>query len=156
MNHRLELGLTIQKSKIHGKGCFASIHFRQHQRIAEYVGERISRAEAERRRTASGEQCICDVDADWSIDGSRGGNGTQYINHSCQPNSYVIASGGRIFIHALREIAPGEEITTDYLYELYSDKTGCRCHAPACDEKSIARITGNKEQGAETLDHRTV
>lgn len=91
-------------------------------------------AEAARRRCAPGEQCICDVDADWAIDGSQAGNGTQYIDHSCQPNSYVTISEGRIFIHALREIAPGEEITTDYLFEVYSDQTMCCYRTAACDE----------------------
>ncbi len=131
--------LAIGKSRIHGKGCFAAIPFHQNQRIAEYVGERISLAEAERRRRAIGEQCICDVDSDWAIDGSRGGNATQYVNHSCQPNSYVIVSGKRIFIYALREIAPGEEITTDYLYELYSDQKTCRCRTATCYETKVAR-----------------
>src|SRR5512141_273951 len=107
MNQRLAPGLTIARSKIHGKGCFAAILFCQNQQIAEYVGERISLAEAERRRCASGEQCICDVDAEWAIDGSRSGNGTQYVNHSCQPSSYVIVFQGRIFLNALREIAAG-------------------------------------------------
>ena len=156
MTQSIALGLAIGKSPIHGKGCFALIPFRQHQRIAEYVGEKISLAEAERRQCAPGQQCICDVDADWAIDGSRGGNGTEYVNHSCQPNSYVIVSEGRIFIHALRQIAPGEEITTDYLYELHSDQTRCRCRTAACDEKSLARITGNTEPGTETVDQQAV
>lgn len=133
MTQRPAFGLTIQESKIHGKGCFAAIHFLQHQRIGEYVGERISTGEAERRRAATGYQSICDVDVESAIDGRRGGNGTQYINHSCQPNAYVIVSEKRIFVHALRAILPGEEITTSYLDELYSEQTNCRCGAAVCD-----------------------
>jgi SET domain-containing protein len=132
MNLRLASGLTVARSKIHGKGCFATIPFRQNQQIAEYVGERISLAEAERRRRASREQRICDVDGDCAIDGNRGGNGTQYVNHSCQPNSYVQVSEGRIFLHACKEIAPGEEITANYLYELCSDQITCRCLTANC------------------------
>lgn len=139
ITQRLAFGLAIGKSKIHGKGCFARIPFYENQRIAEYLGERISLAEAERRRRALGEQCICDVDSDCAIDGSRGGNGTQYINHSCQPNSYVIISEKRIFIYALRHITPGEEITTDYLCELHSDQTTCRCRTASCDETTSLR-----------------
>ncbi|HKZ77424.1 MAG TPA: SET domain-containing protein-lysine N-methyltransferase [Pyrinomonadaceae bacterium] len=144
MNSRLAFGLTVARSKIHGKGCFATIPFRQNQQIAEYVGERISLAEAERRRRASRKQHICDVDGEWAIDGNRGGNGTQYVNHSCEPNSYVRVSEGRIFLHALREIAPGEEITTNYLYELSSDQIKCRCLTAACGETvSLAEHSGN-------------
>lgn len=139
MNHTLPFGIKIDKSRIHGKGCFAAIPFHKDQQIAEYVGERISLAEAERRRSAAGEQCICDVDLERAIDGSRGGNGTQYVNHSCEPNSYVRIAEGRIFIHALKEIVPGEEITTDYLYELSSDQIPCRCRTGTCDETTSPR-----------------
>ena len=38
MNQRLTFGLTVARSKIDGKGCFAAILYRQNQRIAEYVG----------------------------------------------------------------------------------------------------------------------
>src|SRR5712691_739990 len=123
MNNSLAPGLRVAKSSIEGEGCFAAIYFCENQRIAEYVGERISFAEAECRRRAAGKKCICDVDREWSIDGSRGGNGTQYINHSCDPNSYLVVSRSRVFLHALREIIPGEEITTDYLYEMGLDRT---------------------------------
>ena len=132
MNHSRALGLRVARSKIHGNGCFAAILFRQNQLIAEYVGERISLAEAERRRRASCRQCICDVDTEWAIDGSRGGNGTQYVNHSCQPNSEVIVKRGQIFLYALREITPREEITADYLYELSLEGTRCNCRMASC------------------------
>ena len=135
MTARFASGLTIRESLIHGKGCFAGVGF-HHKQIGEYVGERISLAEAERRRRAPGEKCICDVDDEWAIDGSRGGNATRYVNHSCQPNSYVVISEGRIFLRALREITPGEEITTDYLDELHSEQVKCRCRATCCDEKA--------------------
>lgn len=132
MNQKLAFGLTVATSRIHGKGCFAIVPFRRNQQIAEYVGERISMAEAARRRCASGERCICDVDGQWAIDGSRSGNGTQYINHSCQPNSRAVIARGQIFLHALRDIAAGQEITTDYLYELSLEQTSCRCGSSSC------------------------
>jgi SET domain-containing protein len=156
MNHRLAFGLTIARSRIHGKGCFAAIFFRQNQQIAQYVGERISLAEAERRRCASRKQCICDVDTEWAIDGSRGGNGTQYVNHSCQPNSEVIVLGGHIFLYALREIIPGEEITTDYLYELSLDGTRCNCRMTSCwKTMSTAEISTGSQRAAKRDPHES-
>jgi hypothetical protein len=53
---------------------------------------------------------------------------------------------GRISIHALREIAPMEEITTDYLYELDSDQTSCRCRTAARGEMTSLSIA---EESAE-------
>ena len=135
MNQRLAPGLRVGKSRIDGKGCFAAACFHRHQRIAEYVGKRIALAEAERKRRVPGKKFVCDIDTDWSIDGSRGGNGTQYINHSCDPNSYTVILGGRLFLHALKHITRGEEITADYLYELELEKTQCHCKAISCVEK---------------------
>src|SRR3982751_4951618 len=95
---KLELahGLAIGKSSINGKGCFATIPFARERKIAEYTGERISDREAQRRAAGRAKLRICDVDGRWSIDGSRGGNGTHYINHSCAPNSYMKIIYGHI------------------------------------------------------------
>src|ERR1700737_2723284 len=85
---KLALGLTVAKSAIHGKGCFAVARFTRRRKIAEYTGERITNAEAERRGHRRVLR-ISGLDSRWSIDGSVGGNGTHYINHSCRPNSFI-------------------------------------------------------------------
>ncbi len=110
MNLKLAPGLSIQKSPINGKGCFATVYFPHRRKIAEYTGERIPDREAQRRAHRA-KLRICDVDGVWSIDGSRGGNGTHYINHSCEPNAYVRTIHGHVVFFALRDIHPGEEIT---------------------------------------------
>jgi SET domain-containing protein len=135
INQKVECILAIAESEIEGTGCFAAIPFPKDLEIAEYVGERITVEEATRRLQGPGKKRICEVDEHWSIDGSRGGNGTEYVNHSCEPNSYLNIFEGRIFLHALRDIAPGEEITTDYLYELQLDCTRCNCRTRSCAEK---------------------
>jgi SET domain-containing protein len=140
MNQNLAPGLRIAKSSIDGEGCFAATHFRHQQQIAEYAGERISTVEAESRRRAPGKKFICDIDSDWSIDGRHGGNATKYVNHSCEPNSYLVVSQGRVFLHALREIFPGEEITTEYFYELELDGTECRCQAASCMTAPVREV----------------
>ena len=128
---KLAHGLAIGKSHINGKGCFATIRFRRGHKIAEYAGERISSREA-KRRAYRAKLRICEVDAKWSIDGSRGGNGTHYINHSCEPNCYMKIIYGHILFYALRDILPGEEITLDYIQTLHSDEKKCRCKAETC------------------------
>ena len=132
MHHSPAPGLRIAKSRIDGHGCFAAVRFRKHQRIAEYVGERISVAEAARRQSVPGKKRVCDVDLEWSIDGSHGGNGTQYVNHSCEPNAQLTVTNGRLFLYATRGINPGEEITAEYLYELRLDDAECRCQTATC------------------------
>lgn len=146
MTQKLAPGLRVAKSRIDGIGCFAIIGFRRDQRIAEYVGERITSAEAERRQREPGKKCVCDIDNEWSIDGSLGGNGTQFINHSCNPNAYLVVSGGRLFLHALRDITPAEEITAEYLYELNLDERACRCLAATCAENRRSGLTSKPIQ----------
>ena len=128
---RLAPGLAIKKSRINGKGCFATLHFPRRKKIAEYTGERITTAEAN-RRAGRRRLRICALDSRWSLDGSRGGNGTHYINHSCEPNSYMKILYGHIQFYALRDIRPGEEITVDYEMTLHPDSKRCFCGAQTC------------------------
>jgi SET domain-containing protein len=137
---KLASGLSVGPSPINGKGCFATLRFRRGRKIAEYTGERISDLEATRRARQRKVLRICDIDGRWSLDGSRGGNGTHYINHSCEPNAYMRTVYGHILFFALRDIKPGEEITIDYEMTLHSDRKRCYCGAGSC------RGTINKTQ----------
>jgi SET domain-containing protein len=128
---KLAPGLAVAPSPIEGKGCFATVHFRRRQKIAEYAGEKITRKQSERRARRR-KLRICDIDDDWSIDGSRGGNGTHYINHSCAPNAYMRTVYGHVLFFALRDICPGDEIIIDYENTLHPDSKRCRCGAASC------------------------
>jgi SET domain-containing protein len=132
MKVKLAPGLSIGKSPINGRGCFATIPFRRGRKIAAYTGERISDLEAQKRARRRRILRICDIDGRWSIDGSRGGNGTHYINHSCEPSAYMKTLYGHVLFFALRDIQPGEEITIDYEITLHPDSKRCKCGAPTC------------------------
>jgi len=129
---KLSPGLTIKKSTINGKGCFATTRFRRGKKIAEYSGERITDHEAMRRARRRRFLRICDIDGRFSLDGSRGGNGTHYINHSCRPNAYMKNLYGHVLFFALQDIAPGDEITVDYEQTLLPDSKRCTCGAANC------------------------
>ena len=128
---KLAPGLSIKDSAIEGRGCFSVVPFKGGRKIAEYTGEKIKNAEANRRATRR-KLRICAINERWSLDGSRGGNGTHYINHSCEPNAYMKILYGHILFIALRDILPGEEITIDYESTLHSNKKRCTCGAPSC------------------------
>jgi SET domain-containing protein len=113
-------------------GCFAAVFFTKGRKIAEYEGERITSAEGERRLKTRDKHRICALDNGWSIDGSHGGNGTHYLNHSCEPNSYMRITRGHLIFMALRDIHPGEEITCDYISTYHPDDYRCRCKSPKC------------------------
>lgn len=125
-------GLSVLKSSLDGVGCFANIRFLKNSPIAEYAGERISRNEAMLRMREATGKYISELDADCYIDGSVGGNYTQYINHSCEPNADVLVIDGFMILYALHEILPGEEITVDYLNSFDEDASVCQCRTPSC------------------------
>ena len=54
-----------------------------------------------------------------------------YLNHSCNPN---VGMRGQICIFAMRDIAPGEEITIDYPMVDFSsyDAFPCACGVADC------------------------
>jgi|SRR4030095_12444319 uncharacterized protein len=131
--------LSVKKSPLHGLGCFATVRFLKGNRIAEYRGEKISRKEAMRRIKGPDGKRISELEAQRYIDGSVDGNQTQYINHSCDPNADAFVIGGSLFIFALREIAPGEEITVEYLNSFEQDQSVCQCQTASCRQRIIQK-----------------
>ena len=131
MRLKLDPGLEIRNSPIEGRGCFSKTRFVRGRKIAEYTGERITNAEAN-RRAGRRRLRICAINDRWSLDGSKGGNGTHYINHSCEPNSYMKILCGHILFMALRDIEAGEEITIDYESTLHSNNKRCTCGSASC------------------------
>jgi SET domain-containing protein len=110
--------IIARKSGIHGRGVFAADYLGKGERVIEYVGERITHKEADRRYADEHEWSphtfLFMVDDKIVIDATRGGNTARWINHSCAPNCEIEEEDKRIYIHALRNIRPGEELSYDY------------------------------------------
>jgi len=112
-------------------------------RVIEYVGERITQREADRRHTSedgwSPHTMLFVVDGKKVIDATRRGNSARWINHSCSPNCEAVEDEGRIYIEAIGNIRPGEELTYDYNLLLDERHTPaakrahpCHCGAQGC------------------------
>ncbi len=134
---------VVRRSRIHGRGVYAARRIRSGTRIIEYVGQRISHAEADARYEAKAEDdghtFLFVVDSEICIDAGVDGNAARYINHTCAPNCETVIEGRRVFIEAVRTIQPGEELGYDY--QLTWDSTddpaelalyACRCGAAQC------------------------
>ena len=53
-----------------------------------------------------------------------------FLNHSCEPN---VGFAGNTVLVAMRDISPGEELTTDYaLFDDNDEAMRCRCGTPSC------------------------
>ncbi|SIT50853.1 Nuclear protein SET (fragment) [Paraburkholderia piptadeniae] len=78
------------------------------------------------------------------IDGSRGGNSARFLNHACAPNCEAIETGDRIYVHALTDIKPGDELFIDYGLEIEGEISEdiraqyvCHCGASTCRQSMI-------------------
>ena len=132
----------IRESKIHGKGVFAARDIPQGIRIMEYVGEKISKDESNRRgleseerakKTGCGAVYIFELDDEFDLDGNRPDNDARYINHACRTNCEAVLEDGAIFFYSTRDIKKGEELLYNYGYALehFLDHP-CRCGFPEC------------------------
>ncbi len=145
MPSKKPLPFALRRSRIQGRGAFATRLIRKGQRIVEYKGEHISNEEADRRydeaRMRRHHTFLFVLDRKTVIDGATKGNEAAYINHSCEPNCEAVTEGKQIFIYALKTIRPGEELLYDYSYPRSGDEEEdeererfypCRCGAPTC------------------------
>jgi hypothetical protein len=135
--------IEVRDSAIHGRGVFALRHVPKGTRIIEYLGERISHAEADRRYEDRPEEdnhtFLFIVDKRTVIDAGVNGNDARFINHACEPNCETVIEKRRVFIEAMRDIEPGEELNYDYQIQREDDDPAnveeiwaCRCGTETC------------------------
>lgn len=148
-NPRRGPAFVVKGSRIHGRGVFAARQIAAGTRIVEYKGERITEEQAVERHGRDPENphhtFFFSLEDGRMIDGDAGGNNARWINHACEPNCQAREENGRVFIYALRDIAPGEELGYDYGLVLDARHTAavkrdyaCRCGAPNCRKTMLA------------------
>lgn len=109
-----------------GLGLFAVDHMKKGDFVIEYWGPMLSDEEADEK----GGAYLFEIDKEHTIDGTTRKNTARYINHSCKPNCEPEIDGKRVFIYAIKNIKPGEELTYHYGKQYYEDfikPNGCRC-----------------------------
>ncbi len=136
--------IEVRASGIHGKGVFAVAPIAAGKRVIEYTGPIITWKEAQRRHPHNPDEpnhtFFFHIDDKRVIDGLHGGP-AKWINHACDANCEADEDeeAGRVFIKALRDIEPGEELNYDYGLVLDGRHTKkikkeyeCRCGSPEC------------------------
>lgn len=145
--------VEVRNSPIHGRGVYAVKPIKAGTRVYEYVGERITHTEADRRfwrkRNDDGHTFLFVVNRKTVIDGSRKGNDARYINHRCEANCETVTEDNRIYVEAIKNIKAGEELGYDYQLTWSEEDTPedlalyrCLCGSKQCrgtmlDAKSI-------------------
>jgi SET domain-containing protein len=140
---RTSSSIEVRDSALHGLGVFATKRIKKGTRVLEYLGERVSHAEADRRYDDKDENdnhtFLFIVDGRTVIDAGVNGNEARFINHGCDPNCESVIEERRVFIEAIRDIAPGDELTYDYQIQREAHDPpnidvifACRCGAATC------------------------
>jgi SET domain-containing protein len=135
---------VIRQSATHGRGAFATRTIRKGARIIEYRGVLSTYDEASLRPPSDASDpyhtFMFEVSDGRVIDAGVRGNAARWINHSCAPNCRPLEHENfRVFIHALRTIRAGEELSYDYklipngkVTRRAQKAMACRCGAANC------------------------
>jgi uncharacterized protein len=135
--------IRVRRSRVHGMGVFTTRRIARGARVIEYLGERISHREANRRyarkRARDNHTFLFVVDRGVVIDAGVAGNEARFINHGCDPNCRSVIRNRRVYIQAIRDIRAGEELKYDYAIARDRDDPAnvdviwaCHCGAAAC------------------------
>lgn len=134
----------IRRSKIQGRGAFATDNIRKGKRLIEYLGEPITHQEADKRYDdddAAGRHhtFLFILDDDTVLDARKTRCDAKYLNHSCDPNCETVIEDGHIWIDAIKPIKVGEELVYDYQFEFDDEYEpediryyACRCGTAKC------------------------
>jgi hypothetical protein len=131
-----------------GLGLFATKPIKKGTKIIRYFGPLLD--SKKKKDDAIENKYLFELNGRWTIDGSVRENIARYINHACKPNaeSDVKPRKRKVFIRAIKNIEPGEEINYDYgtdYFKAYLKPIGCKC--AACEKK-------RKKQRAEARAER--
>jgi uncharacterized protein len=123
-------GFDVRDSSISGRGLFAAKVCYAGEALLIISGELIDQHEALRRERAEGNWYIYWNHDRQYIDTAYGRHG-RYLNHSCAPNTITAPRDkASLYLVAVRDIAPGEELTLDYDYDEIYDI--CRRYNAGC------------------------
>jgi hypothetical protein len=119
-----------------GLGLFATKPIKKGTKIVRYFGPLLDCRK--KKDDAIENKYLFELNGRWTIDGSVRENVARYINHACKPNaeSDVRPRKRKVFIRAIKNIEPGEEINYDYgtdYFKAYLKPIGCKCDA--CEKK---------------------
>ena len=130
--------LDVRRSGVHGRGVYATQFISEGTRIIEYTGQRVSWEDAPNEEN-NPHTFNFGLESGEVINPEIGGNEARWINHSCDPNCEAIEENGRVFIYALRNLRPGEELFYDYALQVdepitseVAEESRCFCRTSRC------------------------
>ena len=137
----------VKNTKNTGRGVFVKKIIKQRTIIGEYTGEKIEIEKYDLEKDKEGLYLMF-LDDEHAIYPDLNTKDLHLINHSCNPNCWILNSDNRVFFFALRDIKIGEELTISYLLPP-KDETCNPCpHSCYCRSK---KCTGTMHQSKEAF-----
>ncbi len=121
-----------QPSAIEGRGLFAVSPIRKDEIVAIKGGHIVDGQTLTQNAEAVGNSEIQLADGFFiaALDAGEYEDVMLFLNHSCEPN---VGVGGNIVFVAMRDIAPGDELTIDYaMFDDFVGQMQCRCGRASC------------------------
>ena len=130
-----------------GLGLFATAPIKKRAFIVEYKGRKLTTEQADVLE-ARGNRYLYEINSRWTIDGTTRRNLGRYANHSCRPNAKARTVGHKVFLRAIKNIKPGDEITYNYGRDYFLNvitPRGCKCDK--CRAKRAAAQAKDTSEG---------
>jgi hypothetical protein len=124
--------VKVAKSRISGKGAYATTAIPARKKIGDLGGTIITMKEAMKLIRDLKVINLVELDDDLALNASDNPNDLRFINHSCDPNTYLRVMKDRVEFYALRNVRKGQELSCDYGETHHDGKLPCRCGAKNC------------------------
>ncbi len=126
----------IKRTKNKGRGVFVKKEIKAKTIIGEYTGTKVKIEEYDLEKDKDGLYLMF-LDDKYAIYPDLTKTDIHLINHSCEPNCWILNSKGKVYFFVLRDVKIGEELTISYLLPP-KDKTcdpcshDCKCRSKKC------------------------
>jgi hypothetical protein len=123
--------LIVRSSAIHAAGVFTLERIPKGTLVVEYTGTRMKHDDADNLYNERPYTYLFGVgDGTYVVDGY---SMAMYLNHSCAPNCETEEDEDEhVWIRAIRDIEPGEELVYDYYLYDGEGEAPCTCGARQC------------------------
>lgn len=130
--YKLIFSIRNAASRIHGSGAYANELIPAKRKIGSLGGVVISKREADRRSKLNESIAIVELWNGKALDATINSNELRYVNHCCDPNTYMRVFNCHVEFYALKNIKKGAELTCNYGLTHHEGKLPCRCGAKNC------------------------
>lgn len=130
--YKINYPVKVATSKIAGKGAYALQRIPARKKIGDLGGTIITMKEAMKLIKDLKVINLVELDDDLALNASANPNDLRFINHSCDPNTYLRVMKNRVEFYALKNIKKGQEMSCDYGETHHEGTLPCKCGAKNC------------------------